>query len=160
MSSTRTNTPQGETTTEEVGYCKPSNKTQWKKGQSGNPAGKKKGSKSVKTKFLAVASKPITVVDANGMKKKQTLLQTFFDELYKAGLTGNAPMQAQVFTLMQKFSASDSEEVTGKPEVFKQDGEAYLRFWLSDESSATIQYLKTTIPALLKQVEETEAELP
>jgi hypothetical protein len=55
-----------------VGYRKTSEKTRFKKGQSGNPRGRPKGSKSLKTLFAEEWAREITVF-VNGKPEKITM---------------------------------------------------------------------------------------
>ena len=57
----------------EVGFARPPHKTRFKKGQSGNPAGRVKGSKNVSKLLLQALSEPV-VVNENGERKRVTLV--------------------------------------------------------------------------------------
>jgi hypothetical protein len=48
---------------DKVGYCRPPKKHQFRKGQSGNPAGRKKGSKNFETIIRDEMNRPVTVSD-------------------------------------------------------------------------------------------------
>lgn len=52
----------------EVGYRKPPQKTQFKKGKSGNPMGRKKGTKSIGEEFLEELERMV-IVSENRNKK-------------------------------------------------------------------------------------------
>ncbi len=56
--------------------------TQWKPGQSGNPAGKKPGTKSFKQRILDMAEREITIEDIDGIKNKTTLGEAVTMALY------------------------------------------------------------------------------
>jgi len=53
----------------EVGYRKPPKQTQFKKGRSGNPAGRSKGSRSFKSLLMSALSEKVTVKE-NGCSRK------------------------------------------------------------------------------------------
>lgn len=55
---------------EEVGYGKPPKAHRWKPGQSGNPKGKKKGTKHLSTIVRELAEKSIVAQDANGERRR------------------------------------------------------------------------------------------
>jgi hypothetical protein len=48
---------------EKVGYCRPPKRHQYRKGQSGNPAGRKKGSKNFETIIQDEMNRAVTVND-------------------------------------------------------------------------------------------------
>ena len=54
---------------EDTGYCKPPKKSQWKKGQSGNPKGRPKDSENFETIAKRVLQAPVTVKE-NGKKRR------------------------------------------------------------------------------------------
>jgi Family of unknown function (DUF5681) len=58
---------------EEVGYQKPPTKHQFKKGQSGNPKGRPKGSKNMKTMFEEVLRQPVVVRQGDRQKSVPTM---------------------------------------------------------------------------------------
>ena len=55
----------------EVGYSKPPKHTQWQKGQSGNPSGKKKKEQSLFDELKKLSAKEI-VVQQNGVSVTMT----------------------------------------------------------------------------------------
>jgi hypothetical protein len=57
---------------DEVGYCKPPKRTQFKPGQSGNPKGRPKGAKNFSTKVHEVLSLPVKITQG----KRQTSVPT------------------------------------------------------------------------------------
>jgi len=93
-----------------VGYGKPPNATQWQKGQSGNPKGKKKGAKSFKQYFLDAAKKKITVKDANGLKEVSQL-EALFAFAFTHAIKGNYKHMAHLMALAEKFSPVPSENL-------------------------------------------------
>jgi hypothetical protein len=75
---------------QETGYCKPPKATQWKKGQSGNPTGKKKKpTATLKDAFLKCAGKSISMVDASGKHQTtqfEAVMVVFFQKALKGDL--------------------------------------------------------------------------
>jgi Family of unknown function (DUF5681) len=66
----------------EVGYGKPPRHTRFKKGQSGNPRGRPKGSKNLPT-LLTEALNESVVVAENGRRRKITMRQAIIKQLVK-----------------------------------------------------------------------------
>ena len=93
------------------GYCNPPKRTQFKKGQSGNPNGRPKGpSKSaddiydVAYLFLQECEKPIHITE-NGERTEIQLIQAVFKQALAKAAKGN--MNAIRFVSMM-FSRSDN----------------------------------------------------
>ena len=73
----------------EVGYARPSHNTRFKKGKSGNPAGRVKGSKNVSKLLLQALSEPV-VVNENGERKRITKGEAMIKQLVNKGASGDA----------------------------------------------------------------------
>jgi len=52
-----------------VGYCRPPLHSRFKPGQSGNPSGRVKGSKNLKTLFHQILNEHIPLIDGTDSKK-------------------------------------------------------------------------------------------
>jgi hypothetical protein len=52
-----------------VGYCSPPEARRFKPGQSGNPSGRPKGSKNLKTLFQKILNEEVSLRDGEGVKK-------------------------------------------------------------------------------------------
>ena len=78
------------TASQSAGYKNPPKHTQWKKGQSGNPAGKPKKSDSIKAKLNLLAGKEIVVIE-NGtqvlMTQDEAMLVAVFMKAMKGDMT-------------------------------------------------------------------------
>ena len=73
----------------EVGYGKPPHKTRFKKGQSGNPLGRVKGSKNLSKLLLQALDEPV-VVNENGERKQITKAEAMIKQLVNKGASGDA----------------------------------------------------------------------
>jgi hypothetical protein len=73
----------------EVGYAKPPHKSRFKKGRSGNPAGRVKGSKNVSKLLLQALGEPV-VVNENGERKRITKGEAIIKQLVNKGASGDA----------------------------------------------------------------------
>lgn len=74
-----------------VGYKRPPQETRFKKGQSGNPKGRPKGSINLLTLLNKVVNTPITLTDQNGRQikitKKEAALLQAINKAAKGDLT-------------------------------------------------------------------------
>jgi len=131
-------------TADDVGYCKPPKASQWKPGQSGNPAGKKKGDKSFKKLFLKMAAKKV-VVSACG--KKVPLLQAVITSAFHHGVNGDSKLALIAAKLLHEMSPPPNEvpePVVG--EVVKDGTDVYITEWLSDDEVEAIEALRDLKP--------------
>jgi hypothetical protein len=87
-----------------VGYRNPPQHTRFKKGQSGNPKGRAKGSKNLVTVLLTSAHEPVTV-NEGGQRKSITKLEAMAKQLANKAASGD-PRATQLLMQMLKASAS------------------------------------------------------
>lgn len=72
----------------DVGYGKPPKASQFKTGQSGNPKGRPKGSKSLTSKALEMYHKPVTVL-RNGKATKISMIDAVHAKLLANAAKGD-----------------------------------------------------------------------
>lgn len=96
----------------EVGYGKPPEATQWKPRQSGNPAGRPRGSRSRKTIAHEVANEVHTYRE-NGRKKKATAIELVLYTLRNLAVGGNVQAVKLFMAVEEKYSARAPEGVGG-----------------------------------------------
>jgi len=72
----------------EVGYGKPPKRSQFKRGQSGNPTGRPKGAKSGPIDIAVILSEPLTVRTA-GTTQRMSPFEVGVRQLVKQGLSKN-----------------------------------------------------------------------
>jgi hypothetical protein len=71
-----------------VGYGRPPRRTQFKKGQSGNPKGRPKGARSMTTVLERTLDERVIIVE-NGRRRSISKLEAVFKQLTNKALTGN-----------------------------------------------------------------------
>jgi hypothetical protein len=88
-----------------VGDKRPPKRTQFKPGQSGNPAGRPKGSISLKTKVDRELRKPISVVK-NGKLTKMTKGDVIVAQLVESSMKGDVRTATMVLRMIEDVTAA------------------------------------------------------
>ena len=97
----------------EVGYGRPPRHSRFKPGQSGNPKGRPKGSKSLKTLLEEALSSPITITEG-GVPRKMELRQLLFKAMVGKAVKGDARATAVLVKLMEQFGLSKPDGENGQ----------------------------------------------
>ena len=84
-----------------VGYGKPPAHTRFRKGESGNPKGKKKGRKSLRAVVEKVFQEKVSVRTARGTRKV-TKLDALVQKLMNDALTGDAKAVVHIVRLAKE----------------------------------------------------------
>jgi hypothetical protein len=85
-----------------VGYGKPPHQTQFKKGQSGNPKGRTKGSKNLAALIMSALNEPVTVTQ-NGRRKRITKIEAMTTQLANKGASGDPKATQLLLGVVQLF---------------------------------------------------------
>lgn len=93
---------------QKVGYKNPPPANRFRKGRSGNPKGRPKGSKNFKTIFREVMSKKVTVQE-NGRQRVITRFEAAATQLANKGAAGDQKALAAIPTWVRTFQ--EIEEV-------------------------------------------------
>lgn len=89
-----------------VGYGRPPLHTRFKPGQSGNPRGRKKGSRSVASIISSSFDRKVIVTE-NGRTRKVYVLDAVIIRIQQDALKGDAKAAALYIKLAQAFSSPD-----------------------------------------------------
>ena len=92
------------TPTRAVGYKRPPVNRQFKPGQSGNPKGRPKGRKNLKTMFVEVLSRKVKVRDKNGTRTVSKL-EAMIEVVSNKGLAGDPHAFATIIQTAEKLDA-------------------------------------------------------
>jgi hypothetical protein len=96
----------------ELGYRKPPKHTQWRQGQSGNPKGRKKGSRNFKTEVKELLNSMVSVV-RDGKPAKMSAQRAALERLFDKALNGDIRALTQLIRLAQEHSDAEPSSVEG-----------------------------------------------
>lgn len=97
-----------------VGYKNPPKDTQFKKGQSGNPKGRKKASKNSASILQKVLSESLPVRE-NGETRRRSKREVVLTQLANKAASGDLRAIKQLTDLELRLFAPDTEEATNAP---------------------------------------------
>jgi hypothetical protein len=95
-----------------VGKGRPPVHTRWQRGQSGNPNGRPKGHRNIRSELREIASQKVTVRDGNAKRRVSLLAANFYAHAVK-GANGDARSSSIVFNLAEKMKVVPPEESYG-----------------------------------------------
>jgi len=101
-----------------VGYGAPPENTRFRKGVSGNPKGRPKGSLNVATAFLKALHEKV-VVSENGHRKTVTKLEAALKQLVNKAASGELPALRQLLELARDAEAR--QNLPGVQNTFLND---------------------------------------
>ena len=106
----------------EIGRSKPPRSSQFKPGQSGNPGGRKKGSRNFKTMFWEVYDSEIEISEG-GRARAVPMLKAVMLRQAQEGLRGHARTMENILDRADRYSDTDTEQIHEPPE----EDEALIR---------------------------------
>jgi len=98
----------------DVGYCRPPKHTRFKPGQSGNPKGRRKGSKNLKTALEREMKRKIDVREG-GKIKRISKLEALPARLFERALSGDMRAASMVVDLILRLFPPDQLERRSAP---------------------------------------------
>jgi hypothetical protein len=111
----------------QIGYRRPPVSSQFKKGQSGNPQGRPRGTRNFVTLLKQELSKSI-VVNENGKKKTITRLQAMVKRIVAGALQGD---QKALLTLVEILRRTGQFEEPDVSALLPDDYEAILEAYVA-----------------------------
>ena len=106
---------------EDIGYGKPPVNTRFKKGASGNPRGRPKGSLNAGETIHRVLNKKVSV-DINGRRVNKTMLEIIFTQQANKAAKGDASATKIVMILAQLADRWQAEKAEKEPTVIVLQG--------------------------------------
>lgn len=118
----------------DVGYGKPPKKSQFKKGQSGNPKGRPKGTRNFKTDLEAELQQQVRITEdgkLQNVSKQQAILKRTFEK----ALNGDIRAVELIGKWCAQYLGTDIE--TNAAEILNPDDEAIIERFLESRNSVT-----------------------
>ena len=94
--------------TEGTGYKRPPLSSRWKKGQSGNPTGRKKGTPNLRTDLIAELAEVIQINEA-GSARRITKQRALLKSLAAKGIQGDARAANLILSLVVRLLEPEQE---------------------------------------------------
>ncbi len=91
----------------EVGYGKPPQNTQWKKGQSGNPSGKRKKAESLQSKLARVAGEEVSL-QFNGESITMPRDEAMIYAVFQKAMKGAQPSVRYITDMINRGEATEA----------------------------------------------------
>jgi|HubBroStandDraft_4_1064222.scaffolds.fasta_scaffold308558_2 hypothetical protein len=108
--------------TENVGFCRPPQATRFKKGVSGNPKGRPKGSLNVATAFTKALREKV-VINEGGKRKTVTKLEAALKQLVNKAASGDHRSCQQLIDLAHDAEAKQQASPSQDPVLSELDQE-------------------------------------
>jgi Family of unknown function (DUF5681) len=102
------NSKENDASGSETGYGRPPVNTRFKKGQSGNPKGRPRGSRSLATIFNRALRERV-VINEGGRRKTVTKLEAAVKQVTNKAASGDPVASRQLFTLIQIIEQQPQE---------------------------------------------------
>ena len=101
-----------------VGYCRPPVHTRFKPGQSGNPSGRVKGSKNLRTLFHQILNEQIPLQDGT-QTKKVTKAEALIRRLVIGALKGDSRSLMTLMRIAEQTGEFQDDETKNQPLVIQ-----------------------------------------
>jgi hypothetical protein len=108
----------------EVGYGKPPRRTRFTKGQSGNPRGRVRGGKNLKTLLDETLNEPVIVAE-NGGRRKISKLRAIIKQVVNQSAKGDWRVAKMLLDFIRENERSN-EPASAETSVFSQADERVL----------------------------------
>ena len=125
----------------QVGYGKPPQYTRFKKGESGNPSGRPKGSKNLTT-LLEKQLKQRVLITENGRRRSITKQEAMVKHLVNKAVSGDRPLMRLLLEEIRLLEARAASSPSGTNldeadrEVMRQIQERMRRLMKGEEENA------------------------
>ncbi|MBA3668643.1 MAG: hypothetical protein H0W71_01010 [Sphingomonas sp.] len=114
--------------TEGTGYKRPPVASRWKKGQSGNPSGRKRGKLNLRTDLIAELEEVIQI-NEGGSARRITKQRALLKSLAARGIQGDARAANLILSLISRLLEPDEQSAI--PEEMGPEDKAILDAYLT-----------------------------
>lgn len=121
---------------EDAGYQRPPKRTQFKKGQSGNPKGRPKGTASFKSDLDAELREKLVLTE-NGREKRITKQRAFIKTLTAAAIKKDIRAVNALLACMRLFGVGNEEQPTNSENADPADLEFLESYLLRQRQQRT-----------------------
>jgi hypothetical protein len=135
----KTDDKSSSTTSEAVGFCKPPKATRFKKGVSGNPAGRPRGRLNVATVFIKTLHEKV-IVNERGRKKTVTKLEAALTQMVNKAASGDLRALHQLLELARDAEARQNtpgSQTTALNELDREVIQGILKRFEPEESQSS-----------------------
>jgi hypothetical protein len=91
---------------DEIGFGKPPKHTQFRKGQSGNPKGRPKGSKNISVRIRRILEEKV-IVKTNGGTRSMAMFDALLMQLFNKAMSGDIKSLQEVIRLTEKLQEQE-----------------------------------------------------
>lgn len=120
----------------DVGYRRPPKATRFKKGKSGNPRGRPKGSRDIGNVLLDVTRQKIPVTE-NGRTRRMPALEVMLRKLTNEAIQNDQGALKLLLTLMERYAdLTETTIVPKRDEVLAEDQEILERYLKKPSATA------------------------
>lgn len=121
---------------DEVGYGKPPKKSQFQKGASGNPKGRPKGRRNLRTQLTRILGEKV-IVNENGRRKPITKLEAALKQQVNKAASGDLKALQMLVSLLRSFEevGGDAGSRTAVPEEDRKLMLSFLERYEKDKIS-------------------------
>ena len=99
---------------DEIGYGKPPKHTRFKKGQSGNPKGRPKGVRNLKSALREALNETVTIREG-GKSKQVSIREALMKAAIAKGMSGDIRSIATIFGFDERLLGEEGSENQEKP---------------------------------------------
>jgi|APThiThiocy_cv2_1041547.scaffolds.fasta_scaffold00710_43 hypothetical protein len=115
---------------EDIGFRKPPKHSRWKKGQSGNPKGRAKGQRNLKTDLLAELHERIQI-NEGGIPRRITKQRALLKAIIVRAIAGDARATAEILNLVLRLLEPEADAPPGSTQARTPIDQAILDAYLA-----------------------------
>lgn len=111
---------------DEVGYCRPPRHTRFQPGQSGNPKGRPKGSRSVGAILQEVMQQKISVTE-QGKTRRMPVIEAMLRRLLNEALRGDERAIKLTLSLVERYGGP-ADAIASLDDILAEDASILARY--------------------------------